>query len=207
VLVGRLGLFLVRPPLPIGGRVTRREGVLGRVVDKFVLRGRSLGDRRLDTAVLVIVPAFGGPILFLACAALFAVAAIRGPSLADIGSLLPASASTKRLPASGLIPTHRPFDTNVAGYAPCAAMMMKDRSIWWQCREGGTHDRCTGSDSVSECICWHHVLQQRHVEHATELLTQIERKIAWTDGPLAFEPVVTRNHPPDAMHAGSDGGR
>ena len=44
-------------------------------------------------------------------------------------------------------------------------------------REVGTHDRCAGSSATSECICWHHVLQQRHVGHALELLVQIEQEL------------------------------
>jgi hypothetical protein len=39
------------------------------------------------------------------------------------------------------------------------------------------HDRCAGSSATSECICWHHVLQQRHVEHALELLVQIDQEL------------------------------
>jgi hypothetical protein len=58
---------------------------------------------------------------------------------------------------------------------------MKDRSIWPECREAGTHG-CAGSNATSECICWHHVLQQRHVEHALELLVQIERELEWIGG-------------------------
>jgi hypothetical protein len=58
---------------------------------------------------------------------------------------------------------------------------MKHRSVWPECREPGTHDWCAGSNATSECICWHHVLQQRqrHVEHALELLVQIERELEW----------------------------
>jgi hypothetical protein len=54
---------------------------------------------------------------------------------------------------------------------------VKDRSVWPECREVGTHDLCAGSSATSECICWHHVLQQRRVEHAIELLVQIEQEL------------------------------
>ncbi len=58
---------------------------------------------------------------------------------------------------------------------------MKDRSVWPECRDAGTH-RCAGSNATSECICWHHVLQQRNVEQALELLVQIERELEWIGG-------------------------
>jgi hypothetical protein len=58
---------------------------------------------------------------------------------------------------------------------------MKDRSIWPECREAGRHG-CAGSNATSECICWHHVLQQRHVGHALELLVQIEQELEWIGG-------------------------
>ena len=61
------------------------------------------------------------------------------------------------------------------------AAPMKDRSVWPECRDAGTH-RCSGSNANSECICWHHVLQQRNVEHALELLVQIERELEWIGG-------------------------
>jgi hypothetical protein len=54
---------------------------------------------------------------------------------------------------------------------------VKDRSVWPECRGTGTHDLCAGSSATSECICWHHVLQQRRVEHALELLVQIEQEL------------------------------
>jgi hypothetical protein len=66
---------------------------------------------------------------------------------------------------------------------------MKDRSVWPECREAGTHDRCAGSNATSECICWHRVLQQRqqrHTEHALELLVQIERELEWISARLGF---------------------
>lgn len=54
---------------------------------------------------------------------------------------------------------------------------MRERSVWPECREAHAHDRCAGTSTTSECICWHHVLQQRDVEHALELLVQIEREL------------------------------
>jgi hypothetical protein len=76
------------------------------------------------------------------------------------------------------LPDHPlPLISTPSGYpAP-----MKDRSVWPECREAGTH-RCAGSNAASECICWHHVLQQRHVEHALEVLVQIERELEWIGG-------------------------
>jgi hypothetical protein len=63
---------------------------------------------------------------------------------------------------------------------------MKGRSVWPECRGAGTHDWCAGSNETSECICWHHVLQQRKrqrlVEHALELLVRIERELEWIGG-------------------------
>ena len=70
------------------------------------------------------------------------------------------------------------LDMTSSGYAA----LVKDRSVWPECRDADTHDRCAGATSTSECICWHHVVQQRHVEHALELLLQIGRELAWLAG-------------------------
>ena len=78
----------------------------------------------------------------------------------------------------------RPIQGEGPGFEPLSAHYaapMKDRSVWPECREPGTH-ACAGSNATSECICWHHVLQQRHVEHALELLVQIERELQWIGG-------------------------
>jgi len=74
---------------------------------------------------------------------------------------------------------------NVSVYGYAASM--KDRSIWPECRKADTHAQCAGSSAASECICWHHVLRERQVEHevvkhrqveqAHELIVQIERKL------------------------------
>ena len=53
---------------------------------------------------------------------------------------------------------------------------MKDRSVWPECG-GSTHDRCGGTNATSECICWHHVVQQRQIEHAMELFVDIAREV------------------------------
>ena len=56
---------------------------------------------------------------------------------------------------------------------------MKDRSVFAECREpeSDAHERCPGSNVTSECICWHHILQQRCIEHSIELLERIEREL------------------------------
>jgi hypothetical protein len=65
---------------------------------------------------------------------------------------------------------------------------MKDRSVWPECRESSTHDQCAGSTQSSECICWHHVVHQRHVEHALELLVQIDRELGSIDRRSPHDP-------------------
>jgi len=55
---------------------------------------------------------------------------------------------------------------------------MKDRSVWPECRDSGTHDQCVGWTDTSECVCWHHVVHQRHVERALNLLVEIERELS-----------------------------
>ena len=69
---------------------------------------------------------------------------------------------------------------------------MKDRSVWRECRDANAHERCAGSNSTSECICWHHIVQQRQVEHALELLVQTQREVASICARLGVELVVTR---------------
>ncbi|HEX3300309.1 MAG TPA: hypothetical protein VHW68_09375 [Actinomycetota bacterium] len=56
---------------------------------------------------------------------------------------------------------------------------MRNRLVWPECRTDDTHQQCAGSNATSECICWHHVLQQRHVEQSLDVLPQIEREMAW----------------------------
>jgi hypothetical protein len=64
---------------------------------------------------------------------------------------------------------------------------MKDRSVWPECRNSGRHDQCAGSTQSSECICWHHVVHQRHIEHALELLVQIDWELESIDRRMSHD--------------------
>ena len=58
--------------------------------------------------------------------------------------------------------------------------VMKDRLVFAECRvpESDAHELCPGLNATSECICWHHILQRRSVEHSVELWERIERELA-----------------------------